>query len=414
MFYKKWLLFLCGNIFMLHADQQSLYEQDDPLLVIVLMVKNEQLVIRETLQPYIDAGIQSFFIFDTGSTDNTITVVKEYFASYNIKDGCIGQEPFVDFATSRNRALTLAQQAFPRAQFMLMPDAEWYMHQVKDLITFCHQEKNTVCPCYLIRIGNNNFEFYTSRLIRCSSQAHFVGDIHEALQPTTRHKVPAHIYFECGYSPAGYEKSAQRWTRDRDILLKRYQRNPHDPRTAFYLAQTYACLGDWEHAYTYYKERTKLKGWDEENYVALFKCAETIEHLHDMKDPDAWAEALTYYLRAYTLRPQRAEPLIKIAQHYLDQNNMHLAFCFARQACETEYPHNDILHIEKALYDYTRYDILGRCAWYVGQFEIGEEALRMALTHYPDISHLQQNLKLYEHLRQVRERISSSLKSAGT
>jgi len=33
----------------------------DPLLVVVLMVKNEETVMRATLQPYVDAGINSYF-----------------------------------------------------------------------------------------------------------------------------------------------------------------------------------------------------------------------------------------------------------------------------------------------------------------------------------------------------------------
>ena len=52
----------------------------DPLIVIVLMVKDEghiereEPVIIETLKPYVDAGIDAYFIFDTGSTDNTIVL----------------------------------------------------------------------------------------------------------------------------------------------------------------------------------------------------------------------------------------------------------------------------------------------------------------------------------------------------
>ncbi|HLJ31873.1 MAG TPA: hypothetical protein VKU36_05515, partial [Candidatus Babeliales bacterium] len=62
---------------------QSLYAEMctdyDPILVVVLMVKNEETVMRATLQPFVDAGINSFFIFDTGSTDNTISVTQTFF-----------------------------------------------------------------------------------------------------------------------------------------------------------------------------------------------------------------------------------------------------------------------------------------------------------------------------------------------
>jgi hypothetical protein len=48
--------------------------QADPLLVAVLMIKNEEPVMQMTLQPLVDAGITDFFIYDTGSTDQTIEI----------------------------------------------------------------------------------------------------------------------------------------------------------------------------------------------------------------------------------------------------------------------------------------------------------------------------------------------------
>lgn len=401
-FYKK--LYACIAIAtlistLLQGISQNTQAAADPLLVIVLMVKNEEQVIEATLKPYVDAGIESFLIFDTGSTDDTVTITKKYFEENNVTSGFIEQEPFIDFATSRNRALALAQEKFPHAEFMLMPDAEWYMHNVQELIAFCESEQQKTEPAYLVRIGDDNFEFYTPRLLRCSSDVKFVGAIHEVPNHIASQKVPASAYFELRASAAGREKSAQRWLRDAKILQKRYDENPYDSRNVFYLAQTYACLGDWEQAYKYYWERTRLTGWAEEDYVACYKLAGSIENLSYKKNSMSWTEALHYYLQAYEKRPQRAEPLIKIAQHYLDAESMHLAFCFARQACSIDYPKDDILFVEKELYDYVRYDILGRCAWYVGQYSIGEEAVGAALNARPEMEHLRKNLAFYVNRR---------------
>src|SRR5579871_6668212 len=85
------------NIF--YADIPRAQLAFDPLLVVVLMVKNEETVMRATLQPFIDAGIQSYLIFDTGSTDNTVQVTRDLFDEYEITQGYILQEPFIDFAT---------------------------------------------------------------------------------------------------------------------------------------------------------------------------------------------------------------------------------------------------------------------------------------------------------------------------
>ena len=42
------------------------------------MVKNEAHVIEETLQPFVDAGIDHFLVFDTGSEDKTVDIALSY------------------------------------------------------------------------------------------------------------------------------------------------------------------------------------------------------------------------------------------------------------------------------------------------------------------------------------------------
>ena len=98
----KKVTLLCVIIMSVCAQAQ----QD--LITIVLMVKNEEAVIEKTLEPFVEGGITSFFIFDTGSTDNTISITELFFKKHNIEHYVILQEPFIDFGTSRNRALDLA------------------------------------------------------------------------------------------------------------------------------------------------------------------------------------------------------------------------------------------------------------------------------------------------------------------
>ena len=51
-------------------------------LMVVLMVKNEEPVMLKTLQPLVDGGINTFFIFDTGSTDKTIEITQQFFDDF--------------------------------------------------------------------------------------------------------------------------------------------------------------------------------------------------------------------------------------------------------------------------------------------------------------------------------------------
>jgi tetratricopeptide (TPR) repeat protein len=366
----------------------------DPLLVVVLMVKDEGAVMRATLAPFVDGGMNHFFIFDTGSTDNTIAQAEEFFKEKEITSYYIEQEPFINFAVSRNRALELAEERFPEATFMLFPDAEWYLVDGAQLLEFCEREKEGDCPSYMIRILCPSMDFYTQRLLRVRKKCRFAGAVHEAVTQISDKKVPANIYFDLRVSKRGAQKTVQRWKRDKDLLLKEHEEQPENPRTCFYLAQTYECLGDWERALHYYRKRTTLLGWPEENFMTWYRLGWALENF-EAKSPDGWMHALECYLKAFSMNPKRIEPLIKIVQHYISENNHALAFLFASRACQMPYPAEDVLFVEKGAYDYLRYDLLGQCSWYISEYETGERAVRDALKAQPDLPHLLRNLAFY-------------------
>ena len=372
----------------------TIFADTNPLLVVVLMVINEAPVIVDTLRPLIEGGITDFFIFDTGSTDDTIKLAHDYFEESGITHAYIAQEPFIDFTTSRNRALELAEEKFPKAAFILMPDAEWYLQNVEGLLDFCKIHQDDMCPSYMIRLISPGNDFPAPRLIHGGCNVRFVGVVHETLDHVTDQEVPRDIYFELGSSKYGQGKSAARWHRDLTLLLREYKKNPYDPRTVFYLAQTYECLGDLEKAYEFYEIRSKMiNGWDEENYETIYRLGRVTALLADSNKNFSWSQALDYYHTAYSLRPHRAEPLVKIAEHYWP-NNIPICFLYIKRATELSYPENEKLFVEKYTYDFTRYEIMSKAAWYLGEYKLGEESTKKALKIH-ELSHLYRNLALY-------------------
>ena len=386
-------------LFFMHSAYAAVKHNYDPLLVVVLMVKNEETVMRATLQPFVDGGINSYLIFDTGSTDHTVAVTQEFFEEHGVTDGYIVQEPFIDFATSRNRALDLAEEKFPQAAFMVMLDAEWYLNDARALGNFCESclEQGDPYSSYLMHIVNEALDNYTCRLLRAGRGVRFGGVVHETIVQSSVAKVPATIYFEYLPEELGVEKTAARFVRDRELLFKEYQKNPYDTRNLFYLARTCEDLGDLVSAYDFYKQRVEMIGWDEEDFIVHYRLAETIKKLvyKTRSNNYQWSEALDYYLKAYEMRPHRIEPLVAIADYYVQLGKMDLAFLFAKRAAEMPYPERDILFVEKYLYSYYRYEVLTRCAWYIGEFEIGEWAARKAYEAYPDYKYSQINMECY-------------------
>lgn len=383
------LIFLKEPItFLMHNPLNS--SSSEQLLVLVLMVKNEEAVMKATLQPFLDASLDNYLILDTGSTDNTVAITKKLFEEYKVKHGYIVEEPFVDFSTSRNVALDYVEKKFPMAIFTLMIDAEWYMHNVKGLIKFCEENRNNKEISSVSLYGRHvALDFYTQRLFRVDKHVRFVGVVHEVPNQVSSMRIPTDVYFELRPEQYGIEKSQQRWLRDKDLFLKEFEKNPKNTRTLFYLGQTYECLGDWANAIIYYKKRCELMGGDEEDYVAHYRVGRAAENLGN------WKEAEEYYLKAANMRPTRAEPLLHLSDHYWCNNNPMLAFLYAERAVELSYPQDDVLFIEKVFYDYNRYDLLSRAAYSIGEFEIGKKAALKGLESNPNNAQLLANLEQY-------------------
>ena len=142
----------------------------------------------------------------------------------------------------------------------------------KSSLHFCEQELDYPDhTSYLVRIVSTDLDFGTQRLLRCKTGLRFGGVVHETIMIGTRFKTPNISFLNCGLADMVWKKLKRRWQRDKELLMKEHLANPMDSRTAFYLAQTFDCLGDLENAYKYYELRTHLRGWDEEDFMARYR-----------------------------------------------------------------------------------------------------------------------------------------------
>lgn len=361
----------------------------DPLLVIILMVKNEEAAMQPTLQPFIAAGIQSYLILDTGSTDNTISVTESLFKRHHITQGYVVEQPFIDFATSRNYAFKCAEEKFPNAAFFLMIDAEWIMHNVDRLLRFCLDSINIPINSYLLRINLETSDFFVHRLIRPKKDIWYTGAVHEILNPLSEHKAPHDVFFTLKNTHYGVQKTQERFLRDRILLHKKLEENPHDTHAMYYLGQTYAGLGDYDNAIKYFEMYCSLGGRKEFDFMTHCRLGDLYQYKNN------WPKALYYYLEAYNMRPTRAEPLTCIADYYCRHEQFVTSFLFAKKAIEIPYPENDILLIDKNIYEYVRYKILAQSAYSIGEYEVGKLAVNQALKARPNDPDLQNIFNLY-------------------
>jgi hypothetical protein len=79
---------------------------------------------------------------------------------------------------------------------------------------------------------------------------------------------------------------------------------------------------------------------------------------------------------------KRAEPAVKIANHYLYNNVKHyLAAAYTSMAVQMDYPVYCNLFINKLDYDYTRYHLDGIAQFYVGGYKQGLESCKKAIEY---------------------------------
>ena len=118
----------------------------------------------------------------------------------------------------------------------------------------------------------------------------------------------------------------QKYERDRDLLLAEVDRDPDDSRSAFYLAQSYFDLGDFD-------QRARLvraagdHGWCMGRGESSFCFSGRLIHV-EARSP--WPDVQDAFLRAWEFRPTRAEPLLDTASYgYRLNERYRLGYLFA-------------------------------------------------------------------------------------
>ena len=360
-------------------------KQKKPLLSLVMIVKNEADSITETLLSVRD-HVDYYCILDTGSTDNTVDLIEK---AMNGTKGRVYYEPFVDFGTTRNRAIEL-EGGYSSFAIMLSGD-ETVKHasHLRKVLSQYQYVQNKV-DAFRINIEYDGQEYTSVRIHRTDSNWSYIGKVHEVMSgPSNPHRIQ-NASIVHALNEKNRQDKRERAKLDLVILLNEWPTNPSH-RNAFYIAQSYQTMGNYSQAYEWYEKRWKTKGWSEEEYAARFRMAYMAELL---KRP--WADVETMYFDASNYIPTRAEPLYRIARHYYHQNNSAATFMYALLSSKIPYPSSLRLFNNKRVYDYHIHKLISWAAYEVQEYEAGKNATEKALMVRPDDKYLQQQLKRYK------------------
>ena len=338
------------------------------LLELVMIVKNSGNLLKNCLnsiKPYID----SYTILDTGSTDGTQALIRDVMKDVS---GNLYEEPFVDFSTSRNRALDLAGD---KCKYTIMLDDTYCIKDgdnIRSVLEREYTDENNIG--FLIKISNrHNYEYYSTRILKTKNSIRYIHKIHE-IPDCDDSRVKQLDDFSIFDETNLYMKmrSKKRLIKDIEWLEYEHSQDPENPRHIYYLGKLNIEYKRYREGVKYLDEYIeKINGNTEGKFNALYLKAVTIDR--ELEYP--WNDVEKILLRLCRLYPNRAEPFFYMGYHFSVLNRHIKAYEWLVKAMRIPKP-QQLLGLEADIYNKEIPYMLANSAILTKRFELAEKILR--------------------------------------
>jgi len=205
-----------------------------------MIVKNEQKYLREVLtalRPIREELETELIIGDTGSTDDTVEIAKEF------ANKVIHIKWENDFAHARNKVLDYA-----RGKWLMSLDGDEVLQDCSDIIRFFKSGEYKKYDCALLQFKNvvsrdggvdRLLEINAPRFYKINKNTRWVGKIHESIEATSPLKYLKTEVLHYGYFFETEEVKLQKIERNLAPLLEAHKENPESTRTIMQIAPIY-------------------------------------------------------------------------------------------------------------------------------------------------------------------------------
>ena len=364
-----------------------------PKICLNMIVKNESNIITRLLNSVINL-IDYYVICDTGSTDNTVDIIKQFFKNKNIT-GHIIHTSFINFGKTRTYALQQCKNFFD-FDYILLLDADMLLYINPDINVNVFKSK-LMFDSYNILQCSSKLQYQNIRLIKSSINFYYTGSTHEFIDCEHTYTVgniakdQIHIY-DVGDGGCKTDK----FKRDIELLITDLKHNPDDKRTIFYLANSYKDIKDYKNAIINYNKRIQLLGWKQEIWCCYYYKGLCYMHLNDPSN------AIMSWLDGFQYIPERIETLYQIIHYYRCNEKYIIAnhFCDIAMIYKQRFNDPNALFLCKDIYDYLldfEYSIIG---YYAGKSSMFMSNFSMNLLNnsyipYNTINIILNNYKYY-------------------
>ena len=319
-----------------------------------MIVKDEKPVITRCLasvKPIIDYWV----IVDTGSTDGTQDVIKEF-----MKDipGELHERPWKNFEHNRNEALALGKD---KADYILIMDADDRLEYEPDFIL-----PPLTCGAYRfdIKYGNTSYQRY--QLIHTALPWKWVGVLHEVLTCDAPHSAQPMLGMKYVVSTDGARsRDPKKFVKDAEVLEMALEKEPNNTRYMFYLAQSYRDAGQYDKSLEWYRKRINKGGWGEEVFFSMLQVALLEQVLGRPEET-----VIDSLLRAHRCRPHRAEPVYHLAILYRNMGRHDLTYALLKSWDFIPKPSaKDVLFVQDWMEEYGLLFELSIASFYVERYQ---------------------------------------------
>ena len=366
-----------------------------PTLCLNMIVKNESKIIKRLLDSVVSI-IDCYCICDTGSTDDTVKTITEYFDGKGIQ-GKVVTEPFKNFCETRNVAL---KYCLGMSDYVLVLDADMVL-EIKNF------DKNILknADSFHILQGNDSFYYQNMRIIKNNGLYKYVGVTHEYIdtpQNNTIYSFEKNTLFIRDIGDGGSKND--KFERDIRLLLDGITEEPNNERYYFYLANSYHDSGRFSEAINCYKKRIEFGGWKEEVWYSYYRIGHCFKNIGKILD------AIKWWLNGYEYYPERLEGLYEILHHYRVNSSpqlFNMIYQEAKKILDLKKNRDSYLFLHNDIYTWKIYYEYTVMAYYLKVHNINNEIIHILNNTKNDseISNLIQNMKFYKDVLKQKSKV---------
>lgn len=367
---------------------------------VCIIARNEAGRIENCLKSLRD-HVEEIVVVDTGSTDNTPEIAKQYADIFEVFTACNDEQGRIeDFSLARNRSFELATK-----DWAIWVDADDIVHNFENIHSVIQKYKNhpgnilVAFPYHYAydSKGNVIVQQYRERLVYPRHKFKWLDPVHEVIEMPVEGMTfdkNESILFEHKRGDKVNEPN-----RNLRILEKLYDKNGGtNPRHLYYLGLEYGNVGNHPKMIEMLTKYIDKSGWDDERYMAALRLG------YHYVGAGEYQNAIDISLKAITIKERWCEAYLVLSKCYYllaqagtnSQRNYERCVNFAELGLALP-PTDTLLFVNPTERNLEIHKFLNIAYFKLGQTEKALESAETGLTTDPNEPWLTCNRKVYKN-----------------